>query len=154
MQPSRRESLQQDFDSLDLDGVLSNETTLTLENMDQDSDCTKGSSEAKQLIDDQSVSVMELCNESFDSFVALDAWMDAPSDITQRRLRSSIFELSQQPSTNVQISETILQSAEPIRALHPSPSTPRPKRFYRTFWRGITARAVALDGENKSISSS
>jgi hypothetical protein len=40
----------------------------------------------------------------------------------------------------------LFNSFEPQRLAHPRDSTsldPRPRRFYRTFWRGITKRALA-----------
>ena len=41
---------------------------------------------------------------------------------------------------------------EPMRRLRPSNGpAPKPKRFFRTFWRGLAARAMALDVLNNSM---
>jgi hypothetical protein len=142
------DSLQQDFENLEVDGAISNEPTLASERMPQDSpDLKRISSEAKQFMNQK---VDMLVEESFGAFVAFDVMVGPTLNAAVQDLRPSILQQFEEPSTNTETSRQ--RSAEPIRTtIHPSPSSRRPKRFFRTFWRGIATRAVAMDGTKKSV---
>jgi hypothetical protein len=148
------DSLQQDFESLEVDGGIPNDSTLVSENMAQESpDNWSKVSEAKKLIEIP-CEVDLTADKNVDELMAFDAGMDPPSSVVAIGLRSRMLEQSQggqEPSTKTDRSASNQASAEPIRIMHPSSCSREPKRFFRTFWRGITARAVAMDRKKATI---
>jgi hypothetical protein len=141
------QQLLKDFESLEADGVITNEFTLVSENMSQNSpDWNNISPEAKQLPAAGDLTA----DESFVDCLAVDA---SRSDIVTKDLRPSTLQQSQELFTNTYLpAASNQQSAEPIcTKMSSSTSSRRPKRFFRTFWCGITRRAVAMERKKKYV---
>ena len=146
------DSLQQDFEFLEVDSIIPNESTLGSDNVTRDSTVKNVSSEANQFLD-QSLSTAVLgVDMCFDESLTSESAMSSSSDFVQGHLPPSMFEQSREPSSAAEKSNANQRSAEPIRTqMYSSSSAGRPKRFFRTFWRGITTRAVAMDSKKNTI---
>jgi hypothetical protein len=107
---------------------------------------TVASSTAKQTWDRRSIEMDLSVYESFDKVSTSNESISQTLDTIEENHLPMI--IKQVPL----ITFAPIQYAEPIRTSLRFPSIRQPKRFFRTFWRGITARAVAMDRQNKFMS--
>ena len=144
------DSLQHDFESLNANSMASDESIFDSDTLTKGSPRRKESPSCEAILDsDARLHAMEM---SVDECCVCPVLLNGSMDLTPDSFRLQSFELSQQPSTELSEASSFQQSTEPIRALlRPSASSQLPRRFYRTFWRGITMRAIA---RNMSTTSS
>jgi hypothetical protein len=90
--------------------------------------------------------------ESFGCLVIANASMNLTPEIKEDSCRISTFESSEQPLTEMAEATSSQLSVEPIRtALRQFNSSQAPRRFFRTFWRGITMRMIARNRSTTAI---
>ena len=90
-------------------------------------------------------SMLALLSLSNKNVAALDANCSADTRMLEHGEPDPILDSSMSWTPTISHSDTAVQvfSAEPIRLL-PHGHVGKPKRFFRTFWRGLAMRAVAL----------
>jgi hypothetical protein len=150
------DSWQEDFECLEMDYLPSKETSLLSANIPSDlPDLKSVSSVVDRLIPritPDVVSVGLSRDASIDDCMDLNLSNHSPSRMDMEDCQPVIL----QASTSCTLSDVSMHtpsdimSPEPTRMMRPSSTFRRPKRFSRTFWRGITARALAADRQDKS----
>ena len=96
-------------------------------------------------------SMFALLSLSNKSVEAIDANCSADARMLEHEEPESILGSSMSWTPTISPNDTAVNifSEEPIRLLPVGPA-PKPKRFFRTFWRGLATRAVALKDRNHS----
>ena len=98
-------------------------------------------------------SMFALISFNNNNVVAIDANCSADARMLEHDEPESILGSSMSWTPTISPNDTAVNifSEEPIRLLPLGPA-PKPKRFFRTFWRGLATRAVALKDRNHSKS--
>ena len=162
--PSDSWQEQEDFECLEMDYLPPKETSILFENISSDMpDLKSVSSVVDRLIPRISpeVSVGLSRDAIIDDCVAMNLSNHSSSRMDMEDCQPVILQASIS-CTNVDqpagfclaLSDVSMDtpsdiiSPEPTRMMRPSSAHQRPKRFFRTFWRGITARALAADRQS------